>query len=123
MNIVILMGRLTSDPEIRSTPGGKTVATYTLAVDRRKEGADFIRCQCWERSADFAEKYLHKGTKIAVTGHIQTGSYKDKNGKTIYTTDVIVETHDFCESKKDAKAESRDDGFMTIHEGEEPPFV
>lgn len=108
MNKVILIGRLTADPEIKySTEIGSvnqaTVARYRLAVDRRfkKEGqpdADFIPCVTFGKSAEFAEKYLKKGKKIAVVGRIQTGSY-DKDGQTIFTTDVVVEEHEFCESK------------------------
>lgn len=105
MNRVNLIGRLTKDPEIRTTQGGLTVATYTLAVDRpvKKEGeernADFIRCTSFGKTAEFCERYLVKGTKIGVDGRIQTGSYTDKDGKTVYTTDVIVESHTFCESR------------------------
>lgn len=97
------MGRLVADPEIRSTQDGKAVGTYTLAVDRRfakgDQKADFIRCQVWEKKAEFAEKYLKKGTKILVSGRIQTGQYTDRDGKKVYTTDVIVEDQEFAESK------------------------
>lgn len=118
MNKVILIGRLTADPETRQA-GGKTVGTYTLAVDRRvskgEQKADFIRCQVWEKKAEFAEQYLRKGTKIAITGRIQTGSYKDKDGKTVYTTDVVVEDQEFCESKKETQDTApKDDGFVSI---------
>ena len=105
MNRVNLIGRLTRDPEIRMSQGGLAVATYTLAVDRqvKKEGeernADFIRCTSFGKTAEFCERYLSKGTKIGVDGRIQTGSYTDKDGKTVYTTDVIVESHTFCESR------------------------
>ena len=120
MNEVILSGRLTGDPDVRTTPTGKTVASYTLAVDRRgaEQKADFIHCQAWEKRAEFAEKYLHKGTKIIVTGRIQTGDYTDKNGKKVYTTDVIVENHEFCESKKEEKSE-----FMSASVEEDLPFA
>ena len=93
MNQVILMGRLTKDPEIKYTQGDNAmaIAKYNLAVDRMKKGeADFISCIAFGKSAEFAEKYLHKGTKIAVTGRIQTGSYTNKDGQKVYTTDVIV---------------------------------
>lgn len=104
MNRVILMGRLTADPEIRYTQDGKAVGNYTLAVDRRvakqEQKADFIRCQVWEKKAEIAEKYFRKGTKLVITGRIQTGSYKDRDGKTIYTTDIVVEDQEFAESKK-----------------------
>lgn len=106
MNKVILMGRLTREPEIRYTQGERqmAVARYTLAVDRRgnKNGeatADFIRCVAFDRSAEFAEKYFHQGTKLVVTGRIQTGSYTDRDGQKVYTTDVIVEEQEFAESK------------------------
>ena len=121
MNKVILMGRLTRDPEMRGD-GTSLVARYTLAVDRRfkKEGqaeTDFINCVCFGKSAEFAEKYLKKGTKIVVTGRIQTGSYTDKDNKKVYTTDVIVEEQEFAESKG-ASGESAevkaDNDFMDI---------
>lgn len=106
MNKVILVGRLTKDPEVRYSTGEKATAygNYTLAVDRRfkrdgEDSADFIRCVVLGRSAEFAEKYLHKGTKIIVCGRIQTGSYTNKDGMKIYTTDVVVEEQEFAESK------------------------
>lgn len=106
MNIVTLMGRLARDPEVRYTQGEKPmcVANYTLAVDRprKKEGeqaADFISCVAFGRSAEFAEKYLHKGLKVVVTGRIQTGSYTNRDGQKVYTTDVVVEDQEFAESK------------------------
>lgn len=103
MNKVILIGRLTKDPEVR-VGNNVTVARYSLAVDRKfkKDGepsADFINCIAFGKGAEFAEKYLTKGIKIAITGRIQTGSYKNKEGSTVYTTDVIVEEQEFCESK------------------------
>ena len=104
MNKVILMGRLTRDPEVRYTGGeSSAVARYTLAVDRRfkKEGgdtADFIQCVAFGKSGEFAEKYFKKGTKVVVEGRIQTGSY-EKDGQRIYTTDVVVEQQEFAESK------------------------
>lgn len=107
MNKVILMGRLTRDPEIRTSANGETkIARYTLAVDRRfkREGdeqtADFIGCIAFGNGATFAENYLHQGTKLLVTGRIQTGSYTNKDGQRVYTTDVIVEDTEFAESKK-----------------------
>lgn len=119
MNRVILMGRLTREPDIRYTQGENPmcVARYTLAVDRRfsrsnNEGnnADFISCVAFGRSGEFAEKYLHKGTKIAVTGRIQTGSYTNRDGVKVYTTDVVVEDHEFVESKRAAAAGGYDNG-------------
>ena len=144
MNKVLLMGRLTRDPDIRSTAGEQplTVARYTLAVDRKfKQGeerkADFISCVCFGKSAEFAEKYLRKGVKLAISGRIQTGSYQNKDGQTVYTTDVIVEEQEFAESKNSqAQAEAQtgvqpapethhDSGFMPIPDGitdDELPF-
>lgn len=111
MNKVILMGRLTRDPEVRYSAGDSNmaIARYTLAVDRRfrRDGeatADFISCTVFGRGAEFAEKYLRQGTKIAVTGRIQTGSYTNRDGQKVYTTDVIVEEQEFAESRNSAAA-------------------
>ena len=147
MNKVILMGRLTRDPEVRYSQGdnASAVARYTLAVDRRfrRDGeptADFINCVAFGRAAEFAERYLRQGTKIAVTGRIQTGSYTNRDGQKVYTTDVIVEEQEFAESKAAAGTASANtsyqaspapspsadigDGFMNIPDGidEELPF-
>ena len=146
MNKVILMGRLTRDPEVRYSQGDNAtaVARYTLAVDRRfnrnndEQTADFINCVAFGKSGEFAEKYLHKGTKIAITGRIQTGSYTNKDGVKVYTTDVVVEDHEFAESKNASGDNSgymggnnnrpepsgAGDGFMNIPDGidEELPF-
>ena len=115
MNKVILMGRLTRDPDVRYSAGTgdqqQAYARYTLAVDRRvrrdnndpnAQTADFISCVAFGRSAQFAEQYLRKGTKIAVTGRIQTGKYTNREGQTVYTTDVVVEDQEFAESKASA---------------------
>ena len=109
MNKAILMGRLTRDPEIRYTQGDNPmcIARYTLAVDRRfnrnagndGNNADFIPCVCFGKTAEFVEKYLKKGTKMAVTGRIQTGSYTNRDGVKVYTTEVVVEDQEFAESK------------------------
>ena len=99
MNKVVLMGRLTADPEYRESG----VCKYRLAVDRPKEGADFISCVCFGKTAEFARDYLKKGVKIAVEGRIQTGSYEGKNG-TVYTTDVVVASHEFCERRVEGSA-------------------
>ncbi len=108
MNEVQLLGRLTKAPEVRYTAGEKTmaVASYTLAVNRqyKKDGqpsADFIRCVAFGKKGETAEKYLKKGMQLCVVGHIQTGSFKDNDGKTVYTTDVIVDKQHFVGSKKD----------------------
>lgn len=103
MNKVILIGRLTAEPEIKSSTSGTTVARYKMAVDRqfKQDGqptADFISCVAFGKSGDFAARYLHKGTKIAVEGRLQTGSY-EKDGVKHYTTDVIIDRHEFCEPK------------------------
>ena len=131
MNKVTLIGRVVRDAEIRYSQGANTtcVARYTLAVDRKfkQEGqqtADFINCIAFGKLGEFAEKYLHKGTKIAVTGRIQTGSYKNKDGNTVYTTDVVVEEQEFCESKSNNqqsqsndRPQSSTDDFMKIPDG------
>ena len=145
MNKVILMGRLTRDPEVRYSQGEQAtaIARYTLAVDRRfrREGdqqtADFIGCVAFGRQGEFAEKYLRKGTKIAITGRIQTGSYTNKDGQKVYTTDVVVEEQEFAESKaasegnggftpadRPSPSQAAGDGFMNIPDGidEELPF-
>ena len=152
MNKVILMGRLTRDPDVRYSAGENStaVARYTLAVDRRfrrdvdSATADFIGCVAFGRQAEFAEKYLRQGTKIAITGRIQTGSYTNRQGQKVYTTDVVVEEQEFAESKNAGgnnggysapqhnnpapSANTSDlgsaDGFMNIPDGidEELPF-
>lgn len=108
MNKVILMGRLTRDPEVRYTQGEKSmaVARYTLAVDRRgtrsnngEQQADFINCVAFDKRGEFAEKYFRKGLRVLVSGRIQTGSYTNKDGQKVYTTDVIVEDQEFADSK------------------------
>ena len=147
MNKVILMGRLTRDPEVRYSQGDNptAIARYTLAVDRRfnrnndDQSADFIGCVAFGRAGEFAEKYFRKGTKIAVTGRIQTGSYTNKDGVRVYTTDVVVEEQEFAESKNSSagaeggytggssrapEPSGAGDGFMNIPDGidEELPF-
>lgn len=112
MNKVILMGRLTRDPEVRYGQGPDTsaYARYTLAVDRRWQNdggrptADFIGCVAFGKAAEFADKYLRQGTKIVVTGRIQTGSYTNRDGQKIYTTDVVIEDQEFAESKSSSEA-------------------
>lgn len=145
MNKVILIGRLTRDPDIKNT-ANSTMASFSVAVDRRfkQEGqpdADFPRVIAWGKTAEFIEKYFHKGMKIGIEGRIQTGSYQNQNGQTVYTTDVIAEAVEFVESKnasgtgsgnssggsntQSAPApQTSDDGWMNIPEGvdEELPF-
>ena len=154
MNKVVLMGRLTREPDVRYTQGQdqKCIARYTLAVDRRKsrdsEGqqADFISCVAFGKAGEFVEKYCHKGTKLVVSGRIQTGSYTNRDGQKVYTTDVVAEDQEFAESKSAAgngtgeavrtdaaagasgenqsNSEAAGDGFMSIPDGidEELPF-
>lgn len=121
MNKVVIIGRLTKDPEVRRTgeDNSMTVAKYTIAVDRRGEGTDYISCVAFGKRGDFAEHYLHKGMKIAVDGHLQTGSYTNKDGVKVYTTDVIVEGNEFCEKKVNVH-----DGFEEVPDdfAEELPF-
>ena len=154
MNFVVLMGRLTREPSVTIGQDGKQkIAKYSLAVDRGikrdpnnpdQVTADFISCVAFGRSADFADQYLHQGTKIVVTGRIQTGRYVNKDGATIYTTDVVVNNHEFAESKgngatTDSKTQSAgaarttatasasakaDDAFVNVPDGfdEDVPF-
>lgn len=110
MNSVMLIGRLTSEPDVRQGQYG-AVAHYTLAVDRGKnkqgeQETDFPRCVCFGKSAEFARDYLHKGMKIAVEGSIKTGSYQGQNGQTVYTTEVQIRRHEFCEKRSDAQIAS-----------------
>lgn len=131
MNKVILIGRLTRDPEIRTSQDGKLVARYTLAVNKADNKADFVRCVTFGKNAEFVEKYLRKAVKILIDGRLQTGSYTDRDGRKVYTTDVIVERHEFVESKEAAERnedtfnqQMAADGFMNIPDGvdEELPF-
>ena len=144
MNKVILMGRLTRDPEVRYSQGenATAVARYTLAVDRRfkRDGeatADFINCVAFGRAAEFAERYFRQGIRIVITGRIQTGSYTNRDGVKVYTTDVVVEEQEFAESKaaseqngsfapadRPSPSAAAGDGFMNIPDGidEELPF-
>ena len=143
MNKVILMGRLTRDPEVRYSAGENAlaIARYTLAVDRRfrRDGeatADFISCVSFGRTAEFAEKYFRQGLKIIVSGRIQTGSYTNRDGQKVYTTEVVVEEQEFAESKNAESGnaggyntqpapapQSGNDGFMPAGDDSELPFV
>lgn len=126
MNKVILMGRLTRDPEVRYSQGERSmaIAKYTLAIDRRKTqqnsdpGADFINCVAFDRAGEFAEKYFRQGLRVLISGHLQTGSYTNKDGQKVYTTDVIVESQEFADSRRGRqrgwKPGSKDDDFMNI---------
>lgn len=126
MNKVILIGRLTKDPEVRYSQGmeAMAIARYTLAVDRRRSSdsndqkADFINCVAFRKNAEFAEKYLQKGIKIAISGHIQTGSYTNREGRTIYTTEVVVDEQEFAESKARSQQNS---GYQHNDEYSDPP--
>lgn len=127
MNTVALIGRITKDPNVRYSQGQNptAIAKFTLAVDRKKkeDGADFINCVAFGKTGEFIEKYFSKGMKMAVTGHIQTGSYDDKDGKKVYTTDVIVDNCEFVE-KKDSQGEPKQESFVDIPQGieDELPF-
>ena len=143
MNKVELIGRLTKDPDVRYSQGQKptAIARYTLAAERRfkrdgDQSADFINCVAIGKNGEFAEKYLKKGMKIAIAGRIQTGSYTNKDGQKVYTMDVMVDEHEFCESRNSAQQEQAAgrnsappmpdsaDGFMNLPDGidEELPF-
>ena len=141
MNKAIIMGRLTRDPEIRWTQAGNSqeqmcITRYTLAVDRRQReaGADFIPVVAFGKAGEFAEKYFKKGTKLVVTGRIQTGSYTNKDGAKVYTTEIVAEDQEFAESKAAGQqgngqaaagqTQTDDQGFMNIPDGidEELPF-
>ena len=146
MNKVILMGRLTRDAEIRYSQGESStaIARFSLAVDRRfrrdndEQTADFINCVAFGRTAEFLERFGRKGTKFVLEGRIQTGSYTNKDGQRVYTTDVVAENVEFAESKNNSSAGNdfgeapsapspsgaAGDGFMNIPEGidEELPF-
>ena len=131
MNIVVLMGRMARDPQsrtINTQSGDMSVANFTIAVDRtgKDKGADFISCKAFGKTADAIATYFHKGQRIAVQGGIQTGSYTNKDGVKVYTTDVIVNRWEFCESKQQEAEKKPDgpDGFMNVPDGidEELPF-
>lgn len=132
MNRVILMGRLTRDPDVKYSQGEKAIAVarYTLAVDRRgkkdpnsnEQQADFISCVAFDRYGEFAEKYFRQGMRVLISGRIQTGSYTNKEGKKVYTTDVVVESQEFADSKnasgQNTTPESTsNDGFMNVPDG------
>ena len=136
MNSVSLVGRLTADPEVRYTQGGASIANFTIAVDRKykKEGgpdADFPRINAFGKTAEFIEKYFSKGMRIGITGRVQTGSYTDKDGRKVYTTDVVAENVEFVERKADGPTDQNktgrvdENGFEDIPEGidEELPFT
>lgn len=130
MNRVVLMGRLTRDPDVRYSQGDPSmaIARYTLAVDRRRgrsnqsdqQTADFISCVAFGKAGEFAEKYLHKGTKICVAGRIQTGSYTRQDGTKVYTTDVVVEDQEFAESRNAQTAGPDYSSFQGADAGSNP---
>lgn len=126
MNKVILMGRLTREPDVRYSQGEQAmaVARFTLAVNKRikrddEQQADFISCVAFGKIGEVIEKYVHQGTKLVVEGRIQTGSYTNKDGVKVYTTDVVVENCEFAESKHGTSEENTSDGFMKIPDGDE----
>ena len=130
MNKVLLSGRLVRDVDVKYTQDGKCISRFTLAVDRKikkenEQSADFITCVAFGKTGEFAEKYLHKGTKIILEGRWQTGSYKNQEGQTIYTNDCIVDVLEFAESKSaQEKTEPQSNDFVPVPEGiqEELPF-
>lgn len=123
MNLVILKGRFAADPEVRysQTQNGEqmAIARYRLAVNRRGKdaGADFINCVAFGKNGEFAEKYLKKGQEILIQGRIQTGSYDNKDGQKVYTTDVVVDSHEFCGTKQEQPESAPSNGYQTIPEG------
>ena len=121
MNRVELIGRMVRDTELRTTTTGNSVVRFTLAVDRRKreDGADFINCTAFSKTAELIHQYIKKGHRLGISGHIQTGSY-EKDGKTVYTTDVVADSIDFLESKQ---REEREEEFVPIEVADEDlPF-
>ena len=139
MNRVILMGRLTRDPEVRYSSGEKSmaIARYTLAVDRgfkrgdsSEQNADFIPCVAFDKAGEFAERYFRQGMRVLISGRIQTGNYTNKEGQKVYTTEVIIDTQEFADSKgasdgsssyqastRPSPASASTDGFMNIPDG------
>ena len=145
LNKVILMGRLTRDPELRTTPQGASVCSFSIAVDRgyvrqgEERQADFINIVAWRSTAEFVSKYFVKGQMIAVVGRIQTRNYDDKDGKRVYVTEVVADEVSFTESKKDSSAQPAtyttapaqapqqsqapvSDGFQVVPDEDDLPF-
>lgn len=132
MNKVIMMGRLTRDPEIRYAQSGSAVAGFSIAVDRRFKRdddpeADFFNCSAFGKTAEFVEKYVKKGTKVVIEGRLQNDSYTNKDGQKVTATKILVDSMEFAESKQ-ASAESQPaapdaQGFMNVPDGEELPFT
>lgn len=125
MNKVITMGRLTADPKVSQTTTGKKVARFNLALDRMKDGADFPSYIAWEKRAEFLEKWCHKGMRLLVEGHLQTGTY-DKDGHKVYTTDVVCDVIEFCDKKRDQEEQPKEsEDWVNIPDGiqEELPFT
>lgn len=122
MNKVMLIGRLTREPEIKATTTGKTVAAFTLAVNRRRkeDPADFIQCKAFDKTAEVVQKYCQKGKQVCVLGRIQTGSYENKEGRKVYTTDVMVDELELLGSKSDAPAQEAPKPAPKV---EEDPYV
>lgn len=121
MNQVIMIGRLTEEPDIRATAEGHLIARYKLAVNRWNDQADFFNCVCFGNTAKFAEDYLHKGTKIAITGELQNNHY-EHNGVKRYEEQIVVRSHEFCESKKQNVQPDKNDNFVQPDVDEELPF-
>lgn len=130
MNKCIMMGRLTKDPEIMYTNGGNTIAKFSLAVDRRfkqdgQPDADFFNCVTFKKQAEFVEKYLHKGTKIAIVGEVQNNNYKNKDGQTVYSTQIVINEIEFAESKRSQDGGKESDNgneWMDVTDSADLPF-
>lgn len=125
MNKVITMGRLTADPKVSQTTTGKKVARFNLALDRMKDGADFPSYIAWEKRAEFLEKWCHKGMRLLIEGHLQTGTY-EKDGHKVYTTDVVCDVIEFCDKKRDQEEQPKEsEDWVNIPDGiqEELPFT
>lgn len=128
MNKTFSMGRLTDEPKVSETSTGKKVARFNMALARTKEGADFPSFIAWEKSAELIEQSVHKGDRLLVEGHIQTGSYDNKEGNKVYTTDIVVDRFEFIEPKAkdgtEGQPEDNHNDFMAIPEGldDEMPF-
>ena len=118
MNTVIIVGNMTDEPQITEVSGGHKKATFSLALNRIKDGADYPRVTAWDKRAELIENWCHKGTKLAIRGHIHTDSYENRDGKKVYTTEIVVDELEFCDKKpKEQPKETSSDEFMKIPDG------